>query len=272
MKNFLRTASCLVLVLVSSACFAVTDLPKEHEQERLMLLLDSSISSEDWEKAGATIEKLQELDAELMHRFYYFQALYLKHSGQNQKAVSALTKYVVDAGKEGKYYRDALVLINELEDSVESAKSQVAPASSASLTGQNEGYVQALQALYLTSDPKAALLQQINAVLSAHPYRNSRVQGKGAATGIEYRVSIDGPMLMVQERSYMTDTPLLTLDKLKVLGVDPFLEYSCEGKSTQCVIYHPSKPQEEWIVIANDSMAASELVEAFSHLIRLMQR
>jgi hypothetical protein len=271
MKNFLLKGVAVALALTALSCVAATELPAEHEQERLMLQLDSSISSGDWDKASSAIEKLQSLESDPVNRFYYFQGLYLSHLGQVDSAVGALTKYVVEAGKDGKYYRDALMKINQLEDTLEFPEPS-SPTPSASLTSQSEGYVQALQALYLTADPKLALVQQINSVLSAHPFRNSKIQGKVSASGIEYQVSIDGPVLMLQEKSYMVETPLLTLDKLKVLGVDPFLEYSCEIKATKCVIYHPSKEKEAWIVIANDRMAASELVEAFSHLIRLMQR
>lgn len=273
LKQFLALTFGSLLMMFSLAAPA-SNLPPEHEAARLMLAVKSLVELRNWEGAKDQLAKMQTLDVSLENDFYFLNGRVLKELGQRADAVSNLEQYVIKAGSEGQYYTEALSLITLIEEQPAPAASTSAPVERVApeLKGADDGYIKSLQALYLTTDPVAALVQQINSLLSAHAYTGTRVKTSEGRQGIQYSISVNGPELLVQQKSYEQGQPLLQVDKLNVLGIDPFVDYGCSERSFECYLYHPSRENEKWIRVDRDQLVVSELSQAFSKLIRLLQR
>ncbi len=273
MKNQIRIV-LLSIALASPITGMSSGLPAEHEAARLMLSLESLIEGEQWQAAGERLDSLKALEVDLESDFLFYNGLVLSRLGDYSGAVSNLEQYVVDAGKEGAFYSQALSTLTLLEENAaaDSAQPEAPVSVQPELKSNDDGYIKSLQALYLTSDPKSALVQQINSLLSSHPYTGTRVKKSRARQGVQYSLSVNGTELLLQERSYQNEQPMLQVKKLNVLGVNPFMDYGCSSSQFLCYLYHPSKANERWILVDRDNLVVSELSQAFSELIRLMQR
>lgn len=260
--------------LTASATGLASGLPPEHEAARLMLSVKQLVEERDWERAGSQLAKMQSLDVTLDEDYYYLNGRVLRELGQQAEAVSHLEQYVIKAGNEGRYYNEALSLITLIEEQSVSAPLPVAPVDpiQPELKSADDGYIKSLQALYLTTDPVAALVQQVNSLLSAHAYTGKRVKTAEGREGIQYSISVNNRELLVQKKSYQRGQPLLEVDKLNVLGIDPFVEYGCSERLYECYLYHPSRKSEKWLRVDRDQLVASELSQAVSKLIRLLQQ
>lgn len=273
MKNQIRIV-LLSIALASPITGVASGLPAKHEAARLMLSLESLIEGEQWQAAGERLDSLKALEVDLESDFLFYNGLVLSRLGDYSGAVSNLEQYVVDAGKEGAFYSQALSTLTLLEESAaaDSAQPEAPVSVQPELKSNDDGYIKSLQALYLTSDPKSALVQQINSLLSSHPYTGTRVKKSRARQGVQYSLSVNGTELLLQERSYQNEQPMLQVKKLNVLGINPFMDYGCSSSQFLCYLYHPSKANERWILVDRDNLVVSELSQAFSELIRLMQR
>lgn len=270
MKRILLTA--LLLVISSSAMSS--RLPAEHEANRLMLAIESSVDQKAWIKAQEQLDSLKTLDVDLPASFFYLNGLVLAETGQTKQAQVSLEQYVVKADKEGEYYVAALNLLTALEEMMPESTAPKATKSTIkpTLESTGDGYVKSLQALYLTDDPVKALVLQINSLLAVHSYTGSRVKKASTENGIVYSLSVSGRDLVLQEKHYEGGQPELRVNKLGVLGLDPFPQSACSSTELMCWIYHPGNGADRWIIIDRDEMVLGELVEAFSKLIRLMQK
>lgn len=264
----------LTVALAAPSIGLTSGLPPEHEAARLMLSVESLIESAQWQEASDRLAALQSLDVDLEEDFFYYNGIVLSRLGNTPAAVTSLEKYVVEAGKEGQFYGSALAQLTSLEENLAVSESQAEPPvqTQAELKSEDDGYIKSLQALYLTSDPKHALVQQINSLLSSHAYTGTRLKKNNLREGVQYSLSVNGSELLLQERSFQDKQPLLQVKKLNVLGVDPFVEYGCSSTQFLCYLYHPSKANERWILVDRDNIVASELSQALSKLIRLMQQ
>jgi len=261
------------LLFCSASAFSA-NLPVEHEAMRLMLAVESSVESADWDKASQQLNALEVLKIAPAEDYFYFNGLVnfkLKHLSV---AEDSLESYIVTVGQKGKYYVEALNLITLLEARGEgevSPETQKMESSSALSSDERTGYIKSLQALYLTDDPVKALVMQINSLLSVHAYTGLRVKKPNVRTGLVYSVSVNSGQLGLQEKNYETGFPTLTATKLDVHGLDPFLRYECEKQKITCTIYHPADPHLVWIMIENDDLVVRELVEALTKLIQYLQ-
>lgn len=264
-----------VLMLPFSSLFA-SDLPVEHEVTRLLLAVESSLEDGQWLKAQSQLQSLSGLKVNLPEEFYYFNGLVMARQQQSAAALDNLERYVIDAGKDGAHYIEALKLITRLDDSL--AKTESPPGSDklvdkAVIVGtERDGYIKSLQALYLTDDPVKALVMQINSLLSAHGYTGSRVIKAHSQARVSYSLSTSGRDLIVQEKNYNQGVPVLTMSKLSVLGVDPYLDYDCSATELACWINHPGNKRVKWLKIDRDEMVISELSSALSKLILKLQQ
>jgi len=263
-------------LLFSSASAFSANLPVEHEAMRLMLAVESSVESADWDKASQQLNALEILKIAPAEDYFYFNGLVnlkLKHLSV---AEDSLESYIITVGQKGKYYVEALKLITLIEGK-DKGEGEASPetlkmeSSSVLSSDERTGYIKSLQALYLTDDPIKALVMQINSLLSVHAYTGLRVKQSNVRTGLMYSVSVDSGQLGLQEKNYETGFPTLTATKLDVHGLDPFLRYECEKQKITCTIYHPADPHLVWIMIENDDLVVRELVEALTKLIQYLQ-
>lgn len=264
------------LLAYSASCMS-SGLPEEHEAVRLMLALESSVEAKNWQESEAQLVALQRLSVELPEEFYYFRALSLKAKDDFVHAQKDLESYVVNAGADGKYYLDALKQITDIERLLQSetyTQTQGADTRSpAVIEGEHDGYISSLKALYLTDSAVDALLQQINSLLALHHYTGSRLRKQDAKEGVIFNVAVDlsDSELLVQKKSYEGERPLLSVEKLTVLGMNPFLEYACDAQAYACWIYHPGQANERWVVIEADQLVVADLAMAIGKLIRQLQ-
>jgi hypothetical protein len=256
----------------SSDVFASSELPVEHEVERLMMQIDQKVDASDWSGVEAASDRILELGAEPPNRFYFYQGKLHLGRGELIKAKDSFVAYVVKAGQSGEFYREALEAMNRMESLESEPMVKQVDESLPTIGSAGEGYVKTLQALYLTEDAQAALLLHINGLLATNAYRGTKIITQEQRSGVVYQVAIDERNLLIQEKSFLESTPTLRIEKLSLPGVDPFWEYRCSKSEIQCWIYHPQKEYERWLLLGHDDLAVSELVTAFSHLVRLVQR
>ena len=258
---------------VSTSLFA-SNLPVEHEAIRLMLSIESSVNQANWPKAQKQLQTLESLKLKHPEDFYYFNGLVNFQLDHLLLAEKNFEHYVISAGKQGKYYIEALKLITLLdEQSVNKLMPQVAEPESSTVisTDQRGGYIKSLQALYLTDDPVKALVMQINSLLSVHAYTGSRVKKTKARSGLVYSVSVVNNQLSLQEKKYEGGFPSLTVSKIDVHGLDPFLRYECTKRNFSCSLYHPANTHLVWMMVDYDDLVARELVGALTKLIQHLQ-
>jgi hypothetical protein len=264
----------LFFLIFACADALSANLPVEHESVRLMLAIESSVESSDWELAAQQLNALAALKTDLPDDYAYFNGLVnlkLNHFSESEKN---LESYIVGVGQKGKHYVEALKLITLLGREEKNRPTLEAPeveSSSVLSSEERSGYIKSLQALYLTDDPVKALVMQINSLLSVHAYTGLRVKKANVRTGLMYSVSVNDERLGLQEKNYESGFPSLTATKLDVHGLDPFLRYECKKQKFTCTIYHPADAHLVWIKIDNDDLVARELVEALTKLIQHLQ-
>lgn len=275
MRNYISSILFFFCLSFSYSAVSATSLPAEHEATRLMIAVEKSIKESNWSKASFQLEELQNLKVDLPSKYHYFNGLVLAELGQFAAAQSSLEQYVVQAEEKGEYYVAALeqlTRIEELSDEELPSATRQASIKPADDETSSDGYIKSLQALYLTEDPVHALVLQINSLLSAHAYTGSRLKKSTERAGIIFSLSVSGRDILLQEKRYQGGQPELRVNKLNVLGLDPFLRSECSGNELMCWIYHPGNGYDQWVIIDRDEMVLNELVEAFSKLIRLMQK
>jgi len=242
-----------------------------------MLAVESLAENSQWEKAHSQLQSLTVLKTNLPDEFYFYNGLVSAEQGDSAEATASLKHYVVEAGKTGKHYIEALKLITTLDDRMQqnrsashiNDKAEVAPII---VGADRDGYIRSLQALFLTDDPVKALVMQVNSLLSAHGYTGSRLKKAQDQIGTLYVVSVSGEDLIVQEKSYNKGIPVLTMSKLNVSGVDPYLRHDCASTEFACWIIHPGNKRSRWLVIDRDEMVIRELSSALSKLILTLQQ
>lgn len=259
-------------LFTGTVAHAEIGLPVEHEVERLMMQLDQRVENSDWDGVEEATKRILELETELPERFHFYQGRLHLGRGELAEAKNAFVTYVVKAGQSGDYYRDALEAINRIEALEVGAPEKKQDVTVPAIGSAGEGYIKTLQALYLTDDPQAALILHINGLLATNAYRGTKIIKQEQRSGVVYQVATDERNLLIQEKSFLEETPTLRIEKLSLPGVDPFWEYRCSKSELQCWIYHPQKDYERWLLLGHDDLAVSELVTAFSHLVRLLQR
>jgi len=261
------------LLLIGSASVFASNLPVEHEAIRLMLAIESSVNQVNWPKAQVQLQALEALKLKHPEDFFYFNGLVNFQLDHLPLAEKNLEHYVVSAGKQGKYYIEALKLITLLDEQPVKPIPQTArPEPSTVISSdQRGGYIKSLQALYLTDDPVKALVLQINSLLSVHAYTGSRVKKTQARSGQVYSISVVNNQLSLQEKKYEGDFSSLTASKIDVHGLDPFLRYECTKRNFACEIYHPANTHLVWMMVDYDDLVARELVGALTKLIQHLQ-
>lgn len=267
---------CLLLFLWTLASFSsASGLPAEHEVERLLLALKESVDTRDWPQAANLLSSMRGLDVKQPSESFYFEGLVKVRTSEFLKARKILEQYVIEVGRNGKFYQDALRLITEAENA-EKRASKPENISNPSIellsASKRDGYVKSLQALYLTQDPIKALVLQVNSLLSAHPYTGSRIKKSGVKEGVVYQVSVIHEGLTVKETSYLSGAPTLSASSIHVPGLDPFLGANCSHTEFACWLSHPSDKYKAWIKIDYDEMVLEELREAMSKLLQALQK
>ncbi len=251
-------------------------LPPEHEANRLLLSVEQLVTAAQWEQATEYLDRLVALETALPPVFDYYRGRVHLELGEPAKAQQSLESYVVKAGVQGQYYKEALKMITDAETRVanQSAASAVTvdQLAKAFAIESADDYVASLQKLFLVNDPKQALLMRINSILAANTYQGTRIRQKEQTLGAEYKLAVDGGDLVIQEKIYdPKKAPEIKSTKLRVHGVDSYLRYGCDYDRYMCWVYHPVQQYDRWLLLDRVEPEAQELADALGRLIRLMQ-
>ncbi len=261
----------LIAILLGFTLPVTASLPPEHEVERLLLLAEQLLSERNVKRAERVLAQVIELTPKPPLRYFYFRGQSLALNAPAQ-AHEHLTHYVVKGGREAEFYREALALISELDPDENNGEEVGSKPLELSLGNEYQADLAKLKALYLTDDAAAALLQHINALLATHPYTGTRLTRAGEKQGRHYALDIENGALKVRVSEYSAKGASLHIDKIRVVGLDPYLRYGCARKEKACWIYHPSSPTERWLWLANKDAIAAELATSLSRLLVLIQR
>ncbi|RMF19163.1 MAG: hypothetical protein D6758_02620 [Gammaproteobacteria bacterium] len=257
-------------------------LAPEFEVDRLMLALEEHLEAGNWQAAEADVRRLEALKPEKPPAFNYLRAKVALKKGDTESARNSLITYVNAAGREGQYYREALRLINELDERTPRTRSSAeasstTPARPVQLPApeqtETRAWLARLQELYLKKDPVDALVEHANALLAASPVLPGRLRHLDRREGIEYRldVSEDRGEIRVRRSDY-TQTPARhEIEALSVFGVDPYLDAGCSDRTRRCWIWHPVHADQVWLEIGRGGEPLSELQRTLSELIRQLQ-
>lgn len=280
MTSPIKSNAFLVAVLIS-ALLGVSwssvshALPKEIEIDRLLLGVETAVEQQQWDKANARLIAVQALEDELPSRYYFYRGQVSLQLADYKDARQTLERYLKQEGKDGQYYRESLMLLNQIEEREDQVRQEQVRSSMASqLVLEDRGhtsYIEKLQALYLVDSARDALELHINTLLSNHRYIPGRYRSDRDWKGSLYQVQVRrGEISVMEKRSNDQGGYSLNQDQLYIYGVNPYLATHCDSVDDQCWIRHP-ETGKQWLELEADPQAADNIAEAFSHLLRHMQ-
>jgi hypothetical protein len=112
MTTMLLVAQFLIF---AGAVLPVSALPPEVEADRLLLSAGEKMDKKDYTGAGQDLDKIKALGVKLPVEFYYQNGRYLASMRNAAEAKKNLETYLDKAGKEGKFYQQALKLFSLVE-------------------------------------------------------------------------------------------------------------------------------------------------------------
>ena len=93
-------------------------LPRDVLRDKYMLALSDALSNKQFDKAIPVFEKLQKMQMPLDPDFYYFYGEALNETGDNEKALSVVSRYIRDNGNKARFYQESLQLLNKIQSSM----------------------------------------------------------------------------------------------------------------------------------------------------------
>ena len=269
--SFLALLIFVPALLWATSSFS-SGLPPEHEAKRLMLAAQNSINSKQWNKADQQLKNVTALDVPLPAEFHYMHGQVLFHRFEFDLAQKSFEVYVLQVGEEGEFYISALEMITEADEKKKEVQPKATDTEALTLDKAKDEYLESLKTLYLTDDAKQALVFQINNILLNNPYHGSRIKQQDVKKGVRYSINLTGNELQIQEKRYdKKGAPSLSVSRMDVCGVDPFIKYSCDYDRYVCWLYHPVNQHDRWILLDRNNDAAKELSEAMGRLIQSVQ-
>ena len=111
--------SVLVAVLLGGFTEAVAQLPLEIMADRYLVQAERLMKEKDYKAALEAMEKIvalqKEHDLKLPDEFHFKYAQIAMSAGLIEAAIDAVSRYLVAAGRTGKFYREALELLDQAE-------------------------------------------------------------------------------------------------------------------------------------------------------------
>ncbi|RRJ82369.1 tetratricopeptide repeat protein [Aestuariirhabdus litorea] len=267
-----RTLGVVLLVLLPA--MPAQALSPEMEMDRYLLAAQRHVRLGNFREAEQYLQRAVALQIPPPAEFYYVYGEVLHHNGKLQLARETLEKYLQQTQKEGEYYRDALELLTLIEEreakplaSPEPDRASVVNAG----TQQADTWMQQLKSLYLTDSTQEALLLHINGLLRNFVVRDSRVLNLDRADDHLYQLSVpQRGELMVTLRRAGENGYQYSNAKLRVFGINPYVEARCDRAKNLCSIAHPVSGKT-WLEIRRDDKAAAELSKSLTALIKQLQ-
>lgn len=277
-------AALLAAALNSTASVALA-LPADIEADRLVLAAEEKIAQQDFDSARSYLQRVEPLKVEPRPVYYYLFGQVLMREGSLEKAQEYLTDYVAKVGREGENYDDALRMLTQIEEQLDSrqevtsTREKLPDLKAIGLDAndsEGKAYDDKVRKLYLSARLQDALVLHINSLLKSYLFLEGKVKNPELSNRESYSVSLSGNTDIVVSKTEINHTTgngqaQLSTSKLNALGVNPFVIYRCSKAVDSCVIRHPVNGQD-WIRIANDEAGAKELSLALTRLIKALQR
>lgn len=124
-----RTVGALLLAVSLFMLSAAWALPPEVELDRLLLQAKSAFDAGNFTKAVESFAKAEKLGVTLPPTFYFHYGLASANSGQHEKGRAMLEQYLNASGAKGKFYKEALVEINNIERAINTRDAAIAAAA-----------------------------------------------------------------------------------------------------------------------------------------------
>ena len=116
-RIFVRIATASAMLLTAAAIGA--ELPPEIQVDRLLVQAEREMEDGEHWSAVFTFEQILEVceehGLEIPTEFWFRQAGVLHSAGLDERAIEASTRYLQEAGREGKHYRAALDILDEAQ-------------------------------------------------------------------------------------------------------------------------------------------------------------
>ena len=271
----IRTALTLLVFAVASSAFA---LKPSHEADRLMLAAEEAFAAGNRRQAEDFLNDALQLGIALPPEFNYLYGNLLAQQGKPIDARRYLEQYINREGENGRFYRDALKLITDIQKQPRNTSRAVTNANPGKseirrADGGEVPYVEHIQQLYGTSDTAAALILHLNNLLKFYAYGDERiVASTRAGTPSRHKIqhSNRGEIISFNKIGSSAETPF-TEDRFSVFGVNPHVSYQCRASTSSCWLYHPVTSQR-WLQIVRNEDIALEISKALSQLIRNLQK
>ncbi|MGI1677515.1 MAG: tetratricopeptide repeat protein [Cellvibrionaceae bacterium] len=263
---------CILALGFQSTSYA---LQPAHEADRLIMAAEDSIENNDYRDAERYLEKAEKLGIALPSDYDFLYGKILQHKGDYKKANDKLELYVNRDGNEGRYYREALSLITNIERKLENKTESVSgsPKSEIKWSDDNDSYARSIQSQQGNKNLHTALTSQINELLKRHPYGDRKILAASrTATPSKHKIktSTAGEIISINQYGSDKSAPFKE-DRFSVYGINPYINYECLQSTASCWIIHPIT-QKRWLQIEENKETAIELSKALSQLIRFMQK
>ena len=290
MTNHMTRQRHLISATLLALCLSFTQipalaLPAEIEADRLVLAAEEKIAQQDFDGARGYLERVEPLKVEPRPTYYYLFGQVMLREGSLEKAREYLTDYVSKVGREGENYDDALRLLTQIEEQLDSRQEVTATRDKMqdlkaigleANDSEGRAYDDKVRKLYLAGNLQDALVLHINSLLKSYTYLAGKVKNPELSDRESYSVSLSGKNAIVVSKTDVNHTSgngqaQMSTSRLDTLGVNPFVSYRCSKAVDSCVIRQPVNGQD-WIRIADDEGGAKELALALTRLIKAQQR
>ena len=125
-QHAMIVVSRVSLSLLLPAVVVAMQLPPEIQADRYLVQAEMAIAEQDFLRAKTAMDTILELqaqhDLELPEQFSFRYAEVLDQLGLHDEAIKYVTEYLTVAGRDGKYYREALELLNSAEEMARQAQ------------------------------------------------------------------------------------------------------------------------------------------------------
>ncbi len=250
-------------------------LQPAHEADRLIMAAEKSIEENNYRDAERYLAKAGELGISLPSEYDFLYGKLLQNKGEYKKANEKLEQYVNRDGNEGRYYRDALGLITEIEKKLENKieTDPNSPKSEIKWSNKNDKDKRPPKIEQGNKDLNVALTSHINKLLTQKPQGDRRILAASRiSTPSKHKIktSSNGEIISINQYGSNKSAPFKE-DRFSVYGINPYIEFECLQSTASCWITHPVSGKR-WLQVEENKEKAAELARTLSQLIRYMQK
>lgn len=260
-----RVAALLLLGLFHCA---VSALPLEHEQRRLLMATDNAVKEARWDDAAGYLSRLEALGDQQVLEYHYLRGRVMAQQGKALEAKASLETFVMGADVESERYREALALITRLESQPVTPVAAEPVALIEPARPDTAGKAQSVA----KGSGSQGLLEQVNQQLEQLAYRTGKVVRLDQLPVVQYVFGFGGAGELTVRESRLAGTgiPESVIRTLSVYGVSPVIRLNCQAQEQGCWLYDP-RDGSRWLQVTGRVSDAELLARRIGQLIRSIQ-